>query len=329
MWALENHTAYAADHCWVRDADGAEIWIVAVKATYELLPDGSTRVAQHQEPVNAGLVTHADGISPEHETDLGPQKAATDVWLAGHAWSQNGQPVPHLQVEFEVGPVARRINVYGDRHWVGGLVASQPEPFTQMPLTWARAYDGNLPGGAAGNAAVPGASKAAPGPRLLPNLEHPQNLFDRSASLGVGPIPGHWPQRARHAGTYDAKWQATRAPLQAADLDPRYWQVSTPEQQVPERLKGGENVMLLNLTPPGFAKHGLYRTRIPRLTLGFKTHFHDGSSATSRSVIHNLILLPDLPALCVVHHMALPCHPKVNLLDRTVITEKNRPLDRT
>jgi hypothetical protein len=330
MWALNNHTAYAADHGWVRDADGAEIWIVAVKATYQLLPDGSTRIAEHQVPVNHGLVLHSDGISPEHETDLGPPKAATDVWLSGHAWSQNGRPVRHLRIEFEVGPVARRIDVYGDRHWIGGLIASAPKPFTRMPLTWARAYGGNVPGGANANPAAPNPGNSAGGSRP-PNLEHSQlfgNLLNPSANLGVGPIPGHWPQRVRYAGTYDVRWQATRAPLQAADLDARYWQASTPEQQVPGRLKGGEKIMLLNLTSPGFAKHGIYRTRIPRLSLGFETHFYDGSRATCRSVIHSLILLPDLPALCVVHHMALPCHPKVNLLDRTVITEKNRPLDR-
>ena len=91
--------------------------------------------------------------------------------------------------------------------------------------------------------------------------------------------------------------------------------------------------MLQGITPAGFAPKGVYRSRLPKLTLGFTTRFYDGSTQPSHSVIHSVILQPDGlegsgPLVSVVHHMALPCHAKVNQLDRTLITEKQRPLDR-
>ncbi|MCZ4501146.1 MAG: hypothetical protein JWQ74_3703, partial [Marmoricola sp.] len=131
MWQLDNHTPYAADHTWIRDADGAEVWIVAVKASYELLPDGSLRTAARQIPVNSGTVLHEDGVSPLFETDLGPPKPATDVWLSGHAWSQSGQPIEKMRAGFAVGPVVREVAVHGDRLWEWGVLrentgAAQP-----------------------------------------------------------------------------------------------------------------------------------------------------------------------------------------------------------
>ncbi|NHZ37796.1 DUF2169 family type VI secretion system accessory protein [Massilia rubra] len=339
MWQLDNKTRYAADNTWIRDADGAEIWIVSVKATYELLPDGSTCVAGYQAPVNSGLVIHEDGTSPLFETDLGPAKNATDVWLVGHAHSQSGEPVQRMRVGFAVGSVAREIQVIGDRARLGFLRTgdSQPKPFTRMPLTWGRALGGGGPDCSTGNPVGCGIAKRDDGGRTMPNLEHlsrPQgSLFASNESQGLGPMPRHWPMRRQYAGTYDDAWQKNRAPLPAADLDPRHWQVAPKEQQAKGHLKGGEMLMLKGLTVAGFAPSGVFHSRLPRLSLAFKTLFYDGTVAEARSVIHNVILQPDGvdgsgPLVSVVHHMALPCHAKVNKLRTTIITEKDRPLDR-
>lgn len=340
MWQLDNHTPYAADNTWIRDADGAEIWIVAVKASYELLPGGHLRLAARQLPLHHGTVLHEDGVSPIFETDLGPPKPATDVWVHGHAWSQSGKPVTQLGVGFAVGPIQRALLVHGDRVAERGLLGERPgpaQPFTRMPLTWARAFGGDGPDCASGNPVGCGIHVDADGLRRLPNLEHPLRPHteprQRHPAMGVGPVPRHWPGRTRYAGSYDAAWQATRAPLLPADLDPRHWQVAPPEQQAAGHLKGGEHIALHKLTPPGFAPDGLYHGTLPRLTLGFRTRFYDGSLVSSHSTVHSVILQPDGvqgsgPLLSVVHHMALPCHAKVNLLHSTTITEKRRPLDR-
>jgi len=50
MWMLENHTPYAAERSWVQDKNGVQHWIVVVKATYDIRQDGSTELAETQEP---------------------------------------------------------------------------------------------------------------------------------------------------------------------------------------------------------------------------------------------------------------------------------------
>lgn len=332
MWRIENQTPFAVDRTWIRDENGAEVWVVAVKATYDLLPDGSTRVSKRQEVVNSATVFHEDG-SPIHETDLGPAKNATDVWLAGHAWSQSGKPITHMEAGFELGPIKRKALITGDREsrpfLQGG--SSGPIPFLRIPLTWARAYGGDGPDYLrTGNPVGCGISKDNQGRTRIPNIEA-TGYFQQfgQEGMGFGPQPRHWPARHKFAGTYDEVWRKTRAPLQALDVDPLHWQVVSKSQQVHGRVRGGELLTLCGVTPPGFSPSGIYRAYIPKLTLGFRTRFYDGSLAITRSVIHNLILLSDQPAISIVHHMVLPCHSKVNLLEATFVTEKLRPLEKS
>ena len=51
MFLIDNRTPFAAERGWVRDRNGAEVWLVAVKCTFDILPDGSTEVAKEQPPV--------------------------------------------------------------------------------------------------------------------------------------------------------------------------------------------------------------------------------------------------------------------------------------
>ncbi|PVA11045.1 hypothetical protein DC366_04535 [Pelagivirga sediminicola] len=46
------------------------------------------------------------------------------------------------------------------------------------------------------------------------------------------------------AGTFDATWQAERAPLLPADLDPGYWQSVQPEQQIPRPVTPDDPLVL-------------------------------------------------------------------------------------
>jgi hypothetical protein len=337
MWALENRTPFAADRTWVRDADGAEVWVVAVKATYDILPDGSLRVSPGQPPVNTGPGKHPGLESLQHETDLGPSKAATDIILNGHAFAQSERPVFELTVGFRVGTLLRSARVHGDRFWQPGLLfsaASQAVPFLSMPLVYERAFGGDSPDSKrnSGNPVGRGIVPAKDGRTWLPNIETPDNPVrdagDSPPVTGFGAIPVHWPGRRRYAGTYDREWLENRRPLAPRDLDPRFWQIAPPEQQVTGRLRGGEEVVLVNLTRPGYAQDGRLAFHLPRISLAFETRFLDGTRERSRPAIHTLILEPDFPRVSVVQHMTLSCHAKVNLLDRTTITQKQRPLDR-
>jgi hypothetical protein len=338
MWSIDNRTPFTVERTWIRDSDGAEVWVVAVKATYDIFPDGSTWLAPEQVPVNPGPVPHAGLASLRYETDLGSPKGATDVILNGHAWAQDEQPVRELTVGFQIGSLTRTATVYGERYWQQKRWVWSPspaEPFRSMPLVYERAFGADIPEFPAASRNPVGRGMAADtdGRVWLPNIESAQHPIrkrdDIPPTTGFGAIAGHWLLRQQYAGTHDDAWFHDRHPLPPDDFDSRFWQIAPPEQQANGYLAGGESVILFNVTRPDFAPGGKLAFRLPKVTLDFETLFYDGTREHARPVIHSVILEPDFPRVSVVHHMALPCHSKVNLLDRTRITQKRRPLDRT
>ena len=51
MWAIDNQTPFAVDRSFVRDRDGAEIWLVAVRGTFDIGPAGKCSLAEIQDDV--------------------------------------------------------------------------------------------------------------------------------------------------------------------------------------------------------------------------------------------------------------------------------------
>jgi hypothetical protein len=334
MWQLENRTPYAAERTWVRDRDGAEIWLVAVKCSFDISPDGETSVAPEQPPV-AQAPVFVDEAAPQpsllYEMDLVRTKLTTDVLLIGNAHAPGGVPVTQLDVGLRVGPIAKRLRVTGDRVWLGGA-PSEPEPFSTMPLVWERAYggvdpwtrDAPLPQFDVRNPAGTGfvmEAAHAEGVRL-PNIEYPDQCVrawsDRPEPAGFGPLCNHWQPRAGFAGTYDEAWQRDRLPLLPVDFDDRHYQCAPVDQQAPQFLVGDEPVLMVHL-----AQQSEIRFALPRVLLGFETFFSDGMQVLhERPQLHTVILEPAVMRVSLVWHSALPCHPKVHKLLKTRIVEK-------
>lgn len=332
MWQVDNRTPFAAERGWVRDRNGAEIWLVAVKCTFDIKPDGSTRVSEEQPPVLRVPEYYGEPgkSSIMYEADLIQTKKTTDILVVGHAYAPPGQAVAKLDVGVRVGPVKKILQVFGERQW-GVLGPTDPEPFTKMPLVYERAF-----GGVDIKSAHPerdwewrnpvGIGFAVKKHHLdgitVPNIEHPKHLIrswdDRPAPAGFGAIGSHWQPRASFAGTYDDKWMKTRQPLLPDDFDERFFQCAPVDQQAPQFLMGGEPVALLNLSPTGSLHFAL-----PKLYLGFETRFYDGSREIHKTrKLHTVILEPDIPRVSLVWHSALPCHFKVQKLERTIVTLK-------
>ena len=330
MWQLENHSPFAAERGWVRGRDGSEIWLVAVKASFDIHDDGSTSVSAEQPPVLRAPQYHGEPgqSSLRYDADLVLAKPVTDVVVNGHAYAPAGMTVTHIDAGFKVGALQKLVRVFGDRSW-GASGASEAQPFQRMPLRWERAY-----GGADAQSAHPErdwdwrnpvgtgyaiSARSAVGAKL-PNIENPMDLIrswdDRPAPAGLGPIPIHWQPRAGLAGTYDERWQQSRAPLLAEDMDERCYQCAPADQQAAGFLRGGEAVVLHNLSP-----RGRLQFELPRLTLGFTTHFLGGGSQVHEAArLHTVILEPDAPRVSLVWHTALPCHHRVHKLLATHVT---------
>jgi hypothetical protein len=336
MWEHDNQTPFAADHSWVRDKDGAEVWVVAVKATFLVRPDGTTEVAPEQVPVTLVPKFRGDPAASSllYDSDLYHTKPTTDVLLNGHAYAPGGKPTTRVDVTMKVGPVRKTLRVTGDRVWeIGNLTAriSEPKPFEKMPLTYERAYGGrdetgDDPKKHTWEVRNPvGAGFAAHSRNLadkpLPNVEDPGHLVGllsmHTRPAGFGAIASHWQPRVKWGGTYGEKWLKERQPLLPEDFDERFYLCAPVDQQTPKYLKGGEEVELINLTPGG-----LLRFTLPRLAFGFTTRFSTGEVVRHRGKLHTVILEPDVPRVLMVWHSHLPCHPKVLKLQRTTITQK-------
>lgn len=332
MWQVDNRTPFAAERGWVRDYNGAEIWLVAVKCTFDIKPDGSTLVSEEQPPVLRVPEYYGEPgkSSIKYEADLIQTKKTTDIIVVGHAYAPPEQAVTKLDVGFRVGSVKKILQVFGDRQW-GMLGPTDPEPFTKMPLVYERAFGGvdtksahpekdwewRNPVGC-GFAVKKAHLKGVP----VPNVESADRLISswntRPAPAGFGAISSHWQPRASFAGTYGDKWMKTRQPLLPDDFDEHFFQCAPVDQQAPQFLMGGEPVALLNLSPAGSLRFAL-----PKLYLGFETRFYDGSREIHKTrKLHSVILEPDFPRVSLVWHTALPCHFKVQKLERTIVTLK-------
>ncbi|WPH21121.1 DUF2169 family type VI secretion system accessory protein [Variovorax paradoxus] len=335
MWQIDNRTPFAAERGWVRDRDGAEVWLVAVKCTFDIGPEGATEVSEAQPPV-LRMPEHfgePGRSSIKYEADLVLTKRTTDVLCVGHACAPGGSPVDVLDVGFRVGPVQKVLRVFGDRMW-GALGASSPEPFVRMPLVYERAFGGvDLQSGhperdwdwrnpvGTGFAVSRGNANGL----RLPNIEYPgqpvRSWEDRFPPAGFGPIEAHWQPRASFAGSYDDHWLKTRQPLLPEDFDDRFFQCAPADQQSPEFLRGGEPVVMYRLAPGGDL-----RFLLPKVYLGFETRFYDGTREIHKTrKLHSVILEPDFPRVSLVWHSPLPCHFKVQKLERTIVTLKTGP----
>jgi hypothetical protein len=337
MWGLLNKTDFAAERAWTRDRNGAEVWLVAVKGTYRIQDDGSTELAEQQlevckEPRFNGKPGES---SLRYESDFALTKRGTDILLNGHAYAPPAMAATSVLAGIKVADINKSVRVCGDRTWEWRTLLwtrlSEPQPFIRMPLTYERAYGGwdrqatdpNRHGMDQRNPV--GVGFALKEEHLagaaVPNVEDPRRLIgswtDRPPPAGFGPIASHWSPRVELAGTYDERWEKSRAPLLADNFDERFYHCAPADQQTQEPLRGGEWVDLTNLTPSG-----ALRFQLPRVRLGLRTRFARSGFVEHRAALHTVIMEPDEARVMLVWHAALACHTEVLSLEHTIIYEK-------
>jgi len=333
MWALDNQTSFAAGRAWARNRDGGEIWLVAVKGTYNIDRNGATRLADDQ--VDLFLTPQFSGepgkSSLLYDTDFPRTKLTTDVILNGSAYAPNARPTMAVDVSLRVGGITKSLHITGDREWTAGPLGPRlswpAKTFVKTPIVYERAFGGE--DSASSKPAWDRANPVGTGyvtqkghlvGRRAPNIyaaeAGPFASAENPTPAGFGAIAGHWSPRVKFAGTYDREWESRRAPLLPDDFNDRFYQCAPSDQQTPQFLKGGEQVELRNLTP-----HGYLQFLLPRVIFGFETDFGN-EVVNHRANLHTVILEPDIPRVLMVWHSALPCHPKVSKLRRTMIVEK-------
>jgi hypothetical protein len=334
MWAIKNRTPYRVGKTWARDKNGVHEWIVAVKGTFDIKPNGNLELADEQlEPlILPEYIGEVGESSLRYDADLVTLKPTTDLVLNGTAHAPNGCPSPDFPVAVRVGTLSKTLRVKGNRRWGEGLFGSSSsavEPITQMPIIYERAYGGydqtdpdpknhridlRNPVGC-GVVAQPRHRLGQP----LPNFEYLGGNLENAGPAGFGAIDSFWSPRRELHGTYDHAWRKGRYPLLPLDWNPRSV-LSSPADQRPEAyLVGGEQVELKNLTPSGVLRFSLPKVRFIFRTI-FSTRFgarveeYGGRLAT-------VILEPDYPRVIMVWSSTLHCAKDPDYLEETIVYE--------
>jgi hypothetical protein len=258
MLQLRNKSPFAGSIFAAPNPDGIDTLYTIVKGSFSIR--SRLEPAQPQEPITLEdkFYGEPDRSSVKEPSDFGLVKPSTDIVLTGHAYPQVGSTARQVDVRLTVGALSRTVRVFGDRVWERAAIgwsATPPATFERMPLVWERAF-----GGADLTAGVPAAETRNPvgtgffapngGKKFeggrLPNLEDPRSLItkpeDRPVPAAFGPICAHWEPRRSYAGTYDASWQANRAPYLPQDFNPLFFQIAPPGLICHGYLRGGEAV---------------------------------------------------------------------------------------
>jgi hypothetical protein len=337
MWSVANPTPFAADHEWIVDKDGNRLWMVVVKATFDIQSDGRCRLAAKNEPVRRTAQPYGEfgQSSVRCETDFPGIKPTTDILVVGDAIAPRGVAVTELNVSLRAATLHKRLRVIGDRVWLPGVFRpsmSRPMSFHRMPVTYERAY-----GGWDRSASKPEDHRLDDRNHVgtgfavckdhcdglrLPNIELPDQLIedwrDRPAPAGLNVVDCAWSPRRQLAGTYDDRWRRQRFPLWAEDFNPRYHNCAPTDQQSPSYLTGGERIEVV-----GMSESGTVAFDVPKIKLTFRTRFgreridHEGRLCT-------VIVEPNVPRVVVAWQTSLICNRRADELDETVVIDKGQ-----
>jgi hypothetical protein len=322
MWTLDNCTPFAADRSFLRDDRGAEVFIVVVKATFDVRRGGALELAAAQAPVLHApeYLGPPGGSSLYCDSDIVLGKTTVDVLVHGHVHAPGERPVPELLTELQVGAhllFRKAIRAVGPRRWEParqGWRLSAPEPFVRIPLRYEQAFGGaGDPRNPVGRGFI-ARVEDVPG-SLAPLLEDPDERItdwqQRPRPAGFGPIAPHWSPRRELAGSFDEAWRRERMPLPPQGADPRHARSAPVDQQL--ALVGGEAVQLLHGTPGGHL-----RFTLPRIGLLLRSHI-GARRVEHRPVLHTVLVDADREQVTIAWHSALPCHTTLYALTTTEV----------
>jgi hypothetical protein len=288
MAHINNRSPFASEQFAFPDTDGQEISLLVIAATFE---ENTSRLMEPtipQPPVRAADKCFGDPAfsSVRYEADIALNKPFIDVIVNGCAYAPKGRRARSVEVELHIGDIHKKLLVYGDRKRLFfplGGATSKAEPFLTMPIIYERSYGGT-------DDLDPDPKKhrvyrwnpiglgfrgvQSHDPHILthvPNIEYAGSISNsvKMGTAGFGVIGRGWSPRLEFAGKYDQKWLDTQWPILPADFDPQHYQ-SAPADQQSRTIRGGEEVLLLNMVPDG-----IWRFSLPKMNVPLRLHFAD------------------------------------------------------
>ncbi|MBU8894437.1 DUF2169 domain-containing protein [Corallococcus sp. M34] len=335
MWGVKNRTALAVERNWTRDKHGVHWWLVAVRATFAISPEGRLLLADAQRPpVLAPEYFGEPGQSSlRYDSELLAAKPGTDILVNAHAHAPRGAPARMVPVSLRVGRLCKELLVHGERRYEAGwrgVSMTPPRPFTTQPIRYEFAFGGR--DGAARDPREHRLDERNPIGRGFcvrvahvdgkpaHSIEYPRGAPSEMGPAGFGPIDAAWLPRRKLAGTYDARWAQSKKPLLPDDFDAAFALSAPTDQRLGTSLVGAERVELLNMTPDGALCFEL-----PRISLGFETRIGTRREQHGARLV-TVLVEPEDRRLSLVWQSALRVRAsEADYLDETVVVEEGSP----
>jgi hypothetical protein len=322
------------------EPSGRELLVVVIKGSFVLPKAGEpVQLADEQLPlIMADTFTGEPGFSaPVHEIDFAPRKHRCDVLLTGHARAPEGRQVTRLRAGLRVGAMEKSFDVVGDRVWQAGLTGigvSAPLPFTEMPVSYDRAFGGvdrTSADEAEHDAYLPNPVGRGWHKHLknvwvdgkpLPNIEESGHAVDfpsdKYRPMALGPLGRGWPQRARFAGTYDQQWLDDVFPFLPKDFDERYYQAAPEDQQL--SLPNGPLEVVLT----GFTADGPRRFMLPHFEAPVHVFPKHGEREDHIATLDTIVFEPDLGRFTMSWRVARPLKKSMHEIAQVLVGKKGR-----
>jgi hypothetical protein len=318
---LSNLTPFAAQRCLTIDKEGDPVWVVTIKATFDLHADGTVEFCKEQEPVQLAPVFAGDPgrSSLLRDSEMVFAHPGTDVIVNGTAYAPYQAPTNRVVVSLQAGELEKSVVVYGNRSYkktIGGVRISPPEDFLTIPLDFEHTFGGLKKSQDGSVIEIDDRNPAGRGffdsEGLAPNIENPKKSKEPA---GFGAIPSGWSPRRLLAGTFDDLWRRERMPYWPRDFDSRYFCSVDTDQNSPTHFRGGEQITLNNFTPNGRLSFSLPKHRFIILT-----HIRE-SIQRHRPELDRVIIEPDQHKLLLVWRSSYHCGPFGREIKKSVVDE--------
>lgn len=268
---LQNFSKLQAAYTAGLQKDGRECLVIVAKGSWRI-PTQSEGLPQLITD-NPLAIIEADeylgepGLSPlKYENDFARFKGQCDVVMHACAYAGSGYQAKQVDVNLCIDEaIDKSIRVQGPRQWqsaLGLINMGESAYFERQPIHYGLAFGGvdstkserdksaTYLQNPVGTGYFPHAPRKEIVGRAAPQLEtlkkRIRDTIGHYPAIAYGPIAKNYPERLKHAGTYDAYWSDNIRPLLPDDFDERFYQCAPLDQQMPY-IKGGETVTLTNL----------------------------------------------------------------------------------
>ncbi len=213
-------------------------------------------------------------------------KAQGEVLIGGSCFGPGGKEIPASFVRVQMGTVDKRLSVIGDRYWRHGM-ASNPEPFLEMPVDWAHAFGGaeyaQNPYGKGMMPVEHQGDKVTPLPNIEPFGALMRSQGSRPAPAGFMPMDPSFIQRRSLAGTFGSDYVDKWAPGLPPDHDPAFFNLGLADQRIVGQWAPDESFVIENMHPEKIRIEGKLPALVAR---AFVNHRVNGEAVFRELPLH-------------------------------------------